>query len=75
LIFFSRAYSCSTCRNFTPKLAAFLKGHNSAREEQLDIVFISNDKDQAAFDEYFKEMPWKALPFSGMLNISIQFKS
>ncbi|CAF4294027.1 unnamed protein product, partial [Rotaria sp. Silwood2] len=58
------AYSCRACRNFTPKLSIFFKGHNSAMEEQLDIVFISSDDDQAAFDEYFKEMPWKALSFS-----------
>ena len=38
-------------------------------EEKLDIVFISSDEDQADFDAYFKEMPWKALPFSGMRNI------
>ena len=44
-------------------------------EEKLDIVFISSDEDQDAFDEYFKEMPWKALPFFGMLNLSLQFKS
>jgi hypothetical protein len=53
----------------TPKLAIFLKGHNSEIEEKLDIVFISNDEDQVVFDEYFKEIPWKALSFSGMLNI------
>jgi len=32
----------------------------------MDIVFVSCDEDQDAFDGYFKEMPWKALPFSGM---------
>ncbi|CAF4151797.1 unnamed protein product [Rotaria sp. Silwood2] len=59
-----KTYSCPVCQNFTPKLAAFFKGYNSEMEEKLDIVFISSDEDQAAFDEYFKEMPWKALPFS-----------
>ena len=52
---------------FTPKLAVFFKGYGStsAAEEKLDIVFISSDEDQASFDECFREMPWKALPFSG----------
>jgi len=27
-------------------------------------VFVSSDRDSGAFDEYFKEMPWLALPFS-----------
>ncbi|CAF2625664.1 unnamed protein product [Rotaria sp. Silwood2] len=62
-LYFS-AYSSSACRNFTPKLAAFFKGHNSEIEDKLEIVFISYDEDQADFDEYFKKMPWKALPFS-----------
>ncbi len=69
MIFFSRSHSSPSCRNLTPKLAIFLKGHNSEIEEKLDIVFISNDEDQVVFDEYFKEIPWKALSFSGMLNI------
>ncbi|CAF1358547.1 unnamed protein product [Rotaria sp. Silwood1] len=30
----------------------------------MDIVFISDDENQAEFDKYFKEMPWKAIPFS-----------
>ncbi|CAF3901938.1 unnamed protein product [Rotaria sordida] len=60
-------YSSSACRNFTPKLAAYYKGFNSNDEieKKLEIVYISYDKDQATFDEHFKKMPWKALPFSG----------
>merc|ERR1719502_1092076 len=30
----------------------------------MDIVFVSSDREQSAFDEYYAEMPWKALPFS-----------
>ncbi|CAF4246663.1 unnamed protein product, partial [Rotaria sordida] len=43
------------------------KGFNSNDEidEKLEIVYISYDKDQATFNEHFKKMPWKALPFSG----------
>merc|ERR1711881_164780 len=26
-------------------------------------IFVSSDRDQKAFDEYFAEMPWQALPF------------
>jgi len=29
----------------------------------MEIFFVSSDRDQKAFDEYFAEMPWKALPF------------
>ena len=27
------------------------------------MVFVSSDKTEEAFNEYFAEMPWKALPF------------
>jgi hypothetical protein len=29
----------------------------------FELVFVSSDRDQGAFDEYFAEMPWLALPF------------
>jgi nucleoredoxin len=29
----------------------------------LEVVFVSSDSDQSSFEEYFKTMPWKALPF------------
>ena len=29
----------------------------------LEIIFVSSDRDEEGFDEYFGEMPWLALPF------------
>merc|ERR1712188_351214 len=29
----------------------------------LEVVFVSSDKDEAQFNDYFKEMPWLALDF------------
>lgn len=29
----------------------------------MEIFFVSSDRDQASFDEYFAEMPWQALPY------------
>ncbi len=29
----------------------------------VEVIFISSDRDNAAFKEYFQEMPWIALPF------------
>ncbi|CAF4476628.1 unnamed protein product, partial [Didymodactylos carnosus] len=59
-LYFS-AHWCGPCRNFTPKLAEAYKQANS---DTFDIVFVSGDTDQASFDEYYKEMPWKAIPFA-----------
>ena len=31
--------------------------------KKIEIVFVSSDKDEASFKEYFDMMPWLALPF------------
>lgn len=35
----------------------------SSRDD-VEIIFVSSDRDEASFSEYFGEMPWLALPFS-----------
>merc|ERR1712196_168302 len=30
----------------------------------LEVLFVSSDRDQESFDEYFKEMPWLALDWA-----------
>lgn len=60
-IYFS-AHWCPPCRGFTPALAEF---YNNVKDSgKLEIVFVSSDRDEKSFNEYFAEMPWKALPFS-----------
>ena len=29
----------------------------------LEIVFVSGDRDQHSFEQYFRTMPWQAIPF------------
>jgi nucleoredoxin len=60
-LYFS-AHWCPPCCRFTPMLAEAYTSDLSAKG--LEVVFISSDKDQASFDEYFGTMPWLALPFS-----------
>merc|ERR1712203_654164 len=43
----------------------------------MKVVFVSSDRDQEAFDEYYKEMPWLALPYENRAAkdaLSKQFK-
>jgi nucleoredoxin len=54
---------CPPCRGFTPKLTQVYKSLKASGKE-LEIVFVSSDRDEAAFQAYFKEMPWLALQFS-----------
>lgn len=58
-LYFS-AHWCPPCRGFTPKLAEW---YNAGLKDKMEVIFISSDKDEAAFKEYFAEMPWQCLPF------------
>merc|ERR1712139_360015 len=63
-IYFS-AHWCPPCRGFTPKLAEI---YNSIKGscKKFEIVFASSDRDEKAFNEYFAEQPWLAIPFSDL---------
>lgn len=60
-IYFS-AHWCPPCKGFTPQLAGWYKDNLQAKG--LEVVFVSSDRDDASFTEYFGEMPWLALPYS-----------
>jgi nucleoredoxin len=60
-VYFS-AHWCPPCRAFTPKLA---EAYNAikAKDKAFEVIFISSDRDESSFEEYFSTMPWLALPF------------
>lgn len=60
-IYFS-GHWCPPCRGFTPQLAEWYE--NNLKAKGLEIVFVSSDRDESAFKEYFASMPWLAVPFS-----------
>lgn len=61
LLYFS-AHWCPPCRGFLPKL---IDAYQEIKEKDnaIEVVFISSDRDQTSFDEFFAGMPWLALPF------------
>jgi len=64
-LYFSASW-CGPCRGFTPMLIEF---HNVLKEEVasshgLEIVFVSSDRSDAEFQQYYKKMPFKAMSFS-----------
>ena len=69
VICFDSAHWCPPCRGFTPVLAKAYQDTDAATKAKFEIIFISSDRDQKSFDEYFKEMPWKSIPYSGKLFI------
>ena len=34
-----------------------------AKDEAFEVIFLSSDREQSSFDDFFSGMPWLALPF------------
>ncbi|XP_043714794.1 probable nucleoredoxin 3 [Telopea speciosissima] len=60
-LFFSANW-CRPCRAFIPQL---VKLYNTLRntDRNLEIIFVSFDRDENGFREHSKLMPWLAVPF------------
>jgi len=54
------------CRGFTPSLCATYNKLAAAGKTagEFEVVFASSDRDASAFDEYYGEMPFAALPYA-----------
>ena len=67
-LYFSASW-CPPCRAFTPKLAAAYAAVNAAAggdgDKALEVIFVSGDSDEAAFQAYHSEHhgPWPAVPY------------
>jgi len=59
LVYFS-AHWCPPCRGFTPVLADAYKRYSAG---DVEVVFVSSDRDESSFSSYFSEMPWTAVQF------------
>lgn len=66
-LYFSAQW-CPPCLKFTPKLISVYQKIKQTlaegkEDEDFEIVLVSSDRDQTAFESYFATMPWLALPF------------
>lgn len=60
-LYFSGNY-CPPCKKFTPILKdVYLK--IKEKNNNFEIIFISSDKSESEFKEYYNSMPWLALPY------------
>jgi len=62
-LYFS-AHWCGPCRGFTSELVKTYNALKAAGKDDFEIVFVSGDRSQEEFDEYFATMPWLAVPFA-----------
>ncbi len=67
--FYFSAHWCPPCRGFTPILAEAYKDWKN-EGKKIEIIFVTSDKDDNSFLDYFKEMPWLAIPRSSVDAIS-----
>ncbi|CAF1421562.1 unnamed protein product [Rotaria sordida] len=63
------------CQEFTLKLAQVYRNVYNEINEKFEIIFISRDKCQTEFNESFKEMPWKAIPFQDGKRLETLYKN
>lgn len=54
------------CKAFTPQLIQMYSKLKIADGKNLEIVLVSADRSQEAFDAYFGKMPWLAVDFAGL---------
>ena len=71
-IYFS-AHWCPPCKQFTPVLGQWYEEVNKDAKT-CQIVFVTSDKDDAAFKAYYDLMPWVAVSFDGVDRQAIKQK-
>lgn len=52
---------CTPCKTFTSILVDFYRKHS--QKKNFEIIFVSSDRDERAFTEYYSQMPWLCLSF------------
>jgi len=60
-LYFS-AHWCPPCRQFTPEFSRIYNTLTS-NNKPIAVVFVSADQDTEAFNEYYGEQPWYAIPY------------
>lgn len=66
------AYWCKPCREMCPDIIKYYQKHKGGKD--FEIIYVSGDTDEAAFQKYYSKMPWLALDFNEQyISVSIIF--
>lgn len=64
--YFSRsAHWSQRSREFMQTLTQVYNNISTDLKNEFEVVFLSWDNERSIFETFYKEMPWKAIPYSG----------
>ncbi len=61
-VYFSASW-CQPCKKFTPTLVEAYAKAKSEKKEKFEMIYVSLDSEEEAFDSYRAGMPWPAVGF------------
>jgi thiol-disulfide isomerase/thioredoxin len=59
---------CGPCKQFTPILAQFYNDMKK-KGKRFEIIWISRDRSDDEFIDYYKDMPWLAVPLENIATV------
>jgi thiol-disulfide isomerase/thioredoxin len=68
-VYFSASW-CPPCRQFTPLLVKLYNAVNKKRPGALEVVWVSGDRSQKDFLDYYGKMPWLAVTLQQMPKVT-----
>jgi len=70
-LYFSASW-CGPCKHFTPNLS---KTYEKLKEEgkKFEIIFVSLDREEDAFEKYHSIMPWSSIPYDDKTREELAF--